>query len=200
LRLTRDKPAIDPVPGLPTGGPSGQPPKKHQVKAKIFVLVTISVLVAGSLGYSIGRRSKTEVGVRTAGLDLFGARTRNLLELERAKIMGLEADWLARFNVAYSSQPPEVAIWEGTNLLSYLTGKSVGVGVGNLTNDVMLTHAKLSGLYLELGATHEAELHLEAAARIMHEKNPKRDPAEIREGIKRFTETNRVARLKGMGK
>jgi hypothetical protein len=155
--------------------------------------LTVTVLVAGSLGYLLGQRSKADAGARTGGLDLFGARTKNLLEIERAKIMGLDAEWLGRFSTAFSSQPPEVAIWEGTNLLSYLTGKTAVVPAGNFTNDVMLTHIKLSGLYMELGATNEAQFHLSEVVRMRRERFPNQDldVATIREGVRQFTEKNR---------
>ena len=150
---------------------------------RLYCLFTITVLIAGFLGYSIGRRSNAEL------------EATNLLEIERAKIIGINAEWLRRFNTAYSAQPPEVGIWEGTNLLIYLTGKAAVIPTGNFENDVMLTHAKLSGLYVELGATNEAELHLLAAARIMQKRHPGQDLPKIREGLKRFTETNRVGRV-----
>ena len=161
---------------------------KNRMNAKLFSLFTITVVVAGSLGYCIR-------GGLSADFE-----ARNLLEIERAKIIGLNAEWLRRFNTAYSTQRPEIGIWEGTNLLNYLSGKAAVVPVGSFESDVMLTHAKLSGLYVELGATNEAEFHLSEAARIMQERHPGQDFAKAREGIKQFTETNRVARLKQMAK
>ena len=163
------------------------------MNAKLFGLFAIAMLVAGFLGYSIGLRSKADTGARSYGIDLFGARTRNLLAIERSKVIGLHADWHGRFNTAYSSQPPEVAIWEGTNLLFYLTGKAAVVPAGNFADDVMLTHTKLSGLYMELGATNEAELHLSEVVRMRRERFPNRDldVAKIRESIEQFTEINR---------
>lgn len=163
------------------------------MNVRLVGLFTVTVLVAGSLGYLLGQRSKADARTRTGGIDLFGARARYLLEIERAKIIGLHADWLERFNTAYSRQPAEVAIWEGTNLLSYLTGKAVLVPAGIFTNDVLLTHTKLSGLYMELGATNEAELHVSEVVRLRQERFPNQelDVAKIRESVKQFTEMNR---------
>lgn len=163
------------------------------MNARLFGLFTVTVLLAGLIGYGLGQRLKADAGPKTGGIDLFGARARYLLEMERAKIIGLHADWLGRFNTAYSSQPAEVAIWEGTNLLSYLTGKAVGVPAGIFTNDVMLTHTKLCGLYMELGATNEAELHLSEVMRMSRERFPNKDidVAKMRESIKQFREISR---------
>jgi len=149
------------------------------MNVRVYYLLFITALVAGVLGYSIGRRPNASRG------------SSNLLEIERAKMIGVNAEWLRRFNTAYSTQPPEVGIWEGENLLNYLTGKAAVVPAESFENDIMLTHAKLSGLYLEIGATNEAELNLSAAVGMMQKKHPGQDLAKIREGLDQFTKINR---------
>lgn len=136
----------------------------------------------------------------TAQLKFEAMHAKVLLELERARVMELETDLSKRFLLAYDTQPAVVAVWEGTNLLAHLSRITEKSSLTNAQGDFMLTHARLGGLYSELGAPDLAEKHLALAARMMGEAFPGRDQTKIIDGLRRFVATNEVKRLKVLAK
>ena len=142
-----------------------------------YGLSILLVFVAGLLGYYVGQGSGENYNAK------------NLLEFERAKTLGFSANWMMRFDSAFSNQPASVAIWEGSNLLAYITGKSPTVP-GKLEDAVMITHLNLSSLYEERGESNRAALHLKAAAEIQLQGSVHKDIFKCIDGVKRFAQTN----------
>ena len=177
------------------------------MKPLIAVLFCVAVFGAGTLGYCISKFSGES------------SQVKNDLEFARARLLGMHASLFSRFEYAYSNQAATVAIWEGSNLLTYITGKvpgvpalnldreitsilgkTPGVPIVNSEQDVMLSHAKLSSLYQELGLNKEADFHLMASARIMQEGRPNSDIIKCLEGVKRFAQTNYLLNRKLLAK
>ncbi|GEM_PF-2980139 len=119
-------------------------------KSKLFgaIVLGATAAVSGLAGWALGSYTESRIALQSLQIVSQG---------EKAYLFG-------RFRTAYEAQPPQIALWEGTNLCSFLGAEGPTPSMDREEFAVrMFLCARLALLFQEIGSKAEAQLYAERA-------------------------------------